>query len=118
MQMLEALPGAGHKTVGADKGYDTADFVAKSRAAGVTPHVAQNINAHRGSNIDGRTTRHDGYRVSQTIRKRIEEANGWIKEVGGMAQTKLRGVKRVEWMFVFRAAAYNLVRLPRLLATG
>ena len=116
--MLEALPGAGHKTVGADKGYDTADFVANSRAAGVTPHVAQNINAHRGSNIDGRTTRHSGYRLSQPIRKRIEGANGWIKEVGGMAQTKLRGVKRVEWMFVFRAAAYNLVRLPRLLATG
>ena len=134
LAMLEALPDAGHQTVGADKAYDTA-FVASSRAAGVTPHVAQNITpssgystsfaagtlaslAHRGSNIDGRTTRHAGYRVSQVIRKRIEEANGWIKEVGGMAQTKLRGVKRVEWMFVFKAAAYNLIRLPRLLATG
>ena len=69
-------------------------------------------------NIDGRTTRHAGYRISQVIRKRIEEANGWIKEVGGMAQTKLRGVQRVEWLFVFKAAAYNLIRLPRLLATG
>jgi transposase len=118
LAMLEALPKAGHKTVGADKAYDTAAFVASSRAAGVTPHVAQNINAHRGSNIDGRTTRHAGYRLSQVVRKRIEEANGWIKEVGGMAQTKLRGVKRVEWMFVFKAAAYNLIRLPRLLATG
>jgi hypothetical protein len=116
--MLEALPDAGHKTVGADKAYDTAAFVASSRTVGVTPHVAQNINAHRGSNIDGRTTRHAGYRLSQVIRKRIEEANGWIKEVGGMAQTKLRGVERVEWMFVFKAAAYNLIRLPRLLATG
>jgi transposase len=118
LAMLEALPDAGHKTVGADKAYDTAAFIANCRAAGVTPHVAQNINVRRGSNIDGRTTRHAGYRVSQVIRKRIEEANGWIKEVGGMAQTKLRGVKRVEWMFVFRAAAYNLIRLPRLLATG
>jgi transposase len=98
LAMLEALPGAGHKTVGSDKAYDTAAFVARSRAAGVTAHVAQNINAHRGSNIDRRTTRHAGYRLSQVIRKRIEEANGWIKEVGGMAQTKLRGVQRVEWM--------------------
>jgi Transposase DDE domain len=118
LAMLDALPDAGHKTVGADQAYDTAAFVASSRAAGVTPHVAQNINAHRGSNIDRRTTRHAGYRLSQVVRKRIEEANGWIKEVGGMAQTKLGGVARVEWMFVFKAAAYNLIRLPRLLATG
>ena len=118
LTMLKALPEAAHKTVGADKAYDTAAFVANSRAIGVTPHVAQNINAHRGSNIDGRTTRHAGYRLSQIVRKRIEEANGWIKEVGGMAQTKLHGVGRVEWMFVFKAAAYNLIRLPRLLATG
>jgi transposase len=118
LAMLAALPGGGHKTVGADKNYDTAAFVASSRAAGVTPHVVQNINAHRGSNIDGRTTRHVGHRLSQVVRKRIEEANGWIKEVGGMAQTKLRGVKRVEWMFVFKATAYNLIRLPRLLARG
>lgn len=118
LAMLRALPAAGHKTVGADKAYDTAAFVASSRSAGVTPHVAQNISARRGSNIDGRTTRHAGYRISQVIRKRIEEANGWIKQVGGMAQTKLRGVKRVEWAFVFKAAAYNLIRLPRLLATG
>lgn len=104
--------------MGADKAYDTADFVAKTRAAGVTPHVAQNITAHRGSNIGARTTRHGGYAVSQVIRKRIEEANGWIKEIGGMAQTKLRGLPRVEWMFVLRTAAYDLVRLPRLLATG
>ena len=118
LAMLEALPEAGRKSVGADKAYDTAAFVASSRAAGVTPHVAQNINTHRGSNIDRRTTRHAGYRLSQVIRKRIEEANGWIKQVGGMAQTKLRGAERVEWTFVFKAAAYNLIRLPRLLATG
>jgi transposase len=118
LEMLQALPGAGSATVGADKAYDTAAFVADSRAAGVTPHVAQNITAHRGSNIDGRTTRHAGYRLSQIARKRIEEANGWIKTIGGMAQTKLRGVRRVAWAFVLKAAAYNLIRLPRLLATG
>jgi transposase len=116
--MLKALPGAMHRTVGADKNYDTAAFVANSRAAGITPHVAQNITAYRGSNIDGRTTRHTGYRLSQVTRKRIEEANGWIKEVGGMAQTKFRGLARVEWTFVLKAAAYDLVRLPRLLAAG
>jgi transposase len=118
LAMLEALPGAGHKTVGADKNYDTAKFVAESRAIGVTPHGTQNITTHRGSNIDGRTTWHAGYRISQIVRKRIEEANGWIKEVGGMAQTKLRGAEQVEWSFVFKAAAYNLIRLPWLLATG
>jgi transposase len=117
LAMLAAQPHR-HKTVGADKAYDTADFVAKSRTAGVTPQVAQNITAHRGSNIDARTTRHAGYAVSQVIRKRIEEANGWIKEIGGMAQTKLRGLRRVEWMFVLKTAAYDLVRLPRLLAAG
>ena len=116
LAMLQALPG-GHKTVGADKNYDTAKFVAAARDIRVTPHVAQNITAYRGSNIDGRTTRHVGYRLSQTIRKRIEEANGWIKEVGDMAQTKLRGVPRVGWAFVLRVTAYNLIRLPRLLAT-
>ncbi len=76
LAMLEALPDAGHKTVGADKAYDTAAFVASSRAAGVTPHVAQNINAHCGSNTDWRMTRHVGYRLSQVVRKRIEEPNG------------------------------------------
>jgi transposase len=118
LDMLGDLPAEPHVTVGADKAYDTADFVAQARALGVTPHVTQNISVNRGSNIDGRTTRHDGYRVSQIIRKRIEEANGWIKEVAGMAQTKHRGLRRVGWMFQFKAAAYNLIRLPRLLPTG
>ncbi len=112
------MPDGAKKTVGADKNDDTAAFVASARKLGVTPHVAQNINAHRGSNIDGRTTRHTGYRSSQVIRKRIEEANGWIKEVAGMAQTKHRGLGRVGWMFTFKAAAYNLIRLPQLLPTG
>jgi hypothetical protein len=116
--MLGDLPGAARTTVGADKAYDIAVFVAAARDLKVTPHVAQNINAHRGSNIDARTTRHPGYQISQVIRKRIEEANGWIKTVAGMAQTKFRGLARVGWMFQFRAAAYNLIRLPGLLATG
>jgi transposase len=118
LEMLSELPGSAKKTVGADKNYDTAAFVAAARDLNVTPHVAQNINPHRGSNIDGRTTRHEGYRASQIIRKRIEEANGWIKEVAGMAQTRHRGLGRVGWMFTFKAAAYNLIRLPRLLPTG
>jgi transposase len=103
---------------GADKAYDTAAFVAAAREMNVTPHVTQNINDHRGSNIDERTTRHAGYRISQVIRKRIEEANGWIKEVAGMDRAPFRGLSRMGWMFQFRAAAYNLIRLPRLLAMG
>jgi hypothetical protein len=81
----------------------------------VTPHVAQNTNG-RSSAIDRRTTRHGGYAVSQCIRKRIEEAFGWIKTVAGQEKTKLRGRDRVGWAFTFAAAAYNLVRLPKLLA--
>ena len=115
--MLNEVPGRRRITVGADKAYDTADFVAETRAMKVTPRVARNVNAHRGSNIDARTTRHAGYAISQVIRKRIEEANGWIKTVGGMARTLHRGVDRVAWMFQSRATAYDLVRLPRLLAT-
>lgn len=115
--MLNEVSGRHRITVGADKAYDTADFVAEMRAMKVTPHVARNINAHRGSNIDARTTRHAGYEISQVIRKRIEEANGWIKTVAGMARTLHRGVDRVAWTFQLRAAAYDLVRLPRLLAT-
>jgi len=117
-EMIGDLPATGRITVGADKAYDTAAFVARMRELGVTPHVAQNINAHRGSNIDARTTRHAGYRASQVVRKRIEEANGWIKCVAGMEQTRHRGLARVGWMFQFKAAAYNLVRLPKLMPTG
>jgi transposase len=104
-------------TLGADKGYDAEDFVNELRAMTVTPHVAQNNNGRRSA-IDGRTTRHGGYAVSQRIRKRIEEAFGWIKTVAGQEKTKLRGVDRVGWAFTFAAAAYNLVRLPKLLAQG
>ena len=102
-------------TLGADKAYDMADFVNELRSMKVTPHVAQNTSG-RSSAIDGRTTRHGGYAVSQRIRKRIEEAFGWIKTIAGQEQTKFRGCDRVGWAFTFTAAAYNLTRLPKLLA--
>ena len=102
-------------TLAADKGYDAEDFVNELRTMKVTPHLAQNT-GNRRSAIDGRTTRHGGYAVSQRIRKRIEEAFGWIKTVAGQEKTRFRGVGRVGWSFIFAAAAYNLVRLPKLLA--
>jgi transposase len=104
-------------TLGADKAYDAEDFVNELRSMKVTPHVAQNTSG-RSSAIDGRTTRHAGYAVSQRIRKRIEEAFGWIKMVAGQDQTKFRGCDRVGWAFTFAAAAYNLTRLPKLLAAS
>ncbi len=102
-------------TLGGDKGYDTQDFVNELRSMAVTPHVAQNTSGRRSA-IDGWTTRHAGYAISQRIRKRIEEAFGWIKTVAGQEKTKFRGVARVGFAFTFAAAAYNLVRLPKLLA--
>ena len=104
-------------TLGADKAYDAEDFVNELRSMRVRPHVAQNNNG-RSSVIDGRTTRHGSYAISQRLRKRIEEAFGWIKTVAGQEKTKLRGVDRVGFAFTFAAAAYNLVRLPKLLAQG
>jgi len=100
-------------TLGADRGYDAADFVEELRGMNVRPHVAQNTRGRRSA-IDRRTTRHPGYSASQRIRKRIEEAFGWIKSAGGLRQTKLRGLAKVDWAFTFAAAAYNLVRVPRL----
>ena len=100
-------------TVGADKGFDTEDFVNELRSMNVTPHVAAKA---KGSAIDGRTTRHAGYVISQRIRKRIEEAFGWSKTVGPVAKTMLRGLDRVGGQFTLTLAAYNLVRLPKLLA--
>lgn len=100
-------------TLGADKGYDAADFVEELRTLNVRPHVAQK---HRHSAIDGRTTRHAGYGVSQRIRKRIEEAFGWIKTIAGLRKTRFIGRTRTDWAFTFAAAAYNLIRLPKLLA--
>ncbi len=115
VSMVEDLPDDGRITLGTDKGYDTQDFVAEMRRLGVTPHVTQN-NKKRRSAIDGRTTRHAGYAVSLRIRKRIEEVFGWMKTVGVLRKTRHRGTERVGWMFTFVAAAYNLVRLPKLLA--
>jgi transposase len=103
-------------TLGADKGYDTADFVEELRAINVRPHVARNTSGRRSA-IDRRTTRHSGYAKSQRIRKRIEEAFGWIKTVAGLRKTKLRGLPKVDWSFTFAAAADNLVRAPKLIAT-
>ncbi len=102
-------------TLGADKAYDAEDFVIELRSMNVTPHVAQNTSG-RSPSVDGRTTRHGGYAVSQRIRKRIEEAFGWIKTVAGQGKISVRGRDRVAWAFTFAAAAYNLVRLSKLIA--
>jgi transposase len=115
LELLGALNRQGGVTLGADKGYDTRDFVAAIRLLGVTPHVTQNT-THRASAIDGRTTHHPGYAVSQRRRKRVEEIFGWLKTVGLMRKTRHRGRRRVDWMFTFALAAYNLVRIRNLTA--
>jgi transposase len=102
-------------TLGADKGYDSADFVRELRDRAVTPHVAQNTSGRRSA-IDGRTTRHPGYALSQRIRKRVEEAFGWAKTVAGLRKMRHRGLLKVDWQFTLAMAAYDLVRLPKLLA--
>jgi transposase len=116
LDMVEANAGRG-STVAGDKNYDTADFVAGCRERGCTPHVAQN-NTNRRSAIDARTTRHPGYAVSQVKRKRVEEPFGWMKTVAPLRRTRHRGRRLVEWVFVFTAAAYNLIRIPKLLAAA
>jgi len=117
LTMLGDLPAGGRVTVGGDKNYDTRDFVHTSREMGVTPHVAQHAQTdRRGSAIDGRTTRHAGYDVSQRKRKLVEQAFGWMKTVGLLRKLHHRGGPLVEWVFTFHAAAYNLVRLRTLLA--
>jgi transposase len=102
-------------TLGADKGYDSAEFVRALRDRAVTPHVAQNTSGRRSA-IDGRTTRHPGYALSQRIRKRVEEAFGWAKTVAGLRKMRHRGLLKVDWQFTLAMAAYDLVRLPKLLA--
>src|SRR6266850_1227889 len=114
--MLEQIAGTSRVTVGGDKGYDTADFVAECRNMEVTPHVAQNDKRRGGSAIDARTTRHAGYRVSQMKRKRIEESFGWLKTIALMRKVRHRGIFKVGWVFTFAAAAYNLVRMRNLLS--
>ena len=110
-------PSAQRITVGADKGFDTADFVADMRAFNVTPHVAQNMTARRSA-IDGRTTRHSGYGISQRKRKRVEEPFGWGKTIGGLARPMLRGVKKLDFKFIWTMAAYDLIKLPRLIGAA
>ena len=118
LHMIEPRADRPHAiTLGADKAYDTKDFVNELRSMRVTPHVAQNTSG-RSSAIDGRTTRHAGYGVSLRIRKQIEEAFGWIKTIAGQDKTKFRGRDRVGWAFTFAAAAYDLVRLPKLMAAS
>ena len=112
-----AVPDRHPVTVGGDKGFVAAGFVAAMRNLKVTPHAAQNTR-NRRSAIDGRTTRHTGLRVSQRIRKRIEEAFGWIKEIALQRRARHRGKERVGWQFTLAAVAYNLIRLPKLLAAA
>jgi transposase len=113
LAMAARLPTPARVTLGADKSYDTRDFVDGLRGLVVTPHVAQNT-THRSSTIDQRTTRHPGYLASQRRRKRIEEIFGWLKTVGLLRKTRHRGVARVGWMFTFGLAVYNLVRMRNL----
>jgi transposase len=115
LAMIEPRAGRSRAvTLGADKAYDAEDFVNELRAMNVRAHVAQNTSGRRSA-IDRRTTRHWGYAASQRIRKRIEEGFGWMKSIAGQRKTRFRGRDRVGWAFTFAAAAYNLVRLPKLL---
>jgi transposase len=113
--MVERVPGRHRIRVAADKGYDTRDVVAGLRAMGATPHVAQHTTKRRSA-IDGRTTRHPGYVVSQQKRKLVEQGFGWMKTIGGLRKLRHRGGPLVDWIFTFTAAAYNIVRMRRLLA--
>jgi hypothetical protein len=114
LAMLEAIPGSRPKSIGADKAYDTADFVQACRDRNVVPHVAQNTARPGGSAIDGRTTRYAGYALSQTIRKRIEEHFGWGKTVGCIRQTAYRGLRRVDQHFKLTMLTSNIVRMAKI----
>jgi transposase len=114
LAMLDVMPGKQPKTLGADKAYDTQDFVASCRERNVTPHVASNDTRRGGSAIDARTTRHQGYALSQTIRKRIEEHFGWGKTVGRIRQTVYRGLRRVDQHFKLTMTASNILRIARM----
>jgi transposase len=117
MQEQVTVAPSKRRTLGGDKNYDTRDFVGSSREMHVTPHVTQNVNRLGGSAIDGRTSRHDGYAQSQACRPRVEPAFGWLKTIAWIRKVKLRGLPKVDWLFVFASAAFNLCRLPKLLAT-
>lgn len=116
--MLEKIPGTEPVTAGGDKGYDTVDFVTECRNLRVTPHIAQNHERRGGSAIDERTTRHQGYRISQVKRKRIEECFGWLKTIALLRKVRHRGIFKVDWVFSFACAAYNLVRMRNLSRTA
>ena len=118
LQMIEQIPGEQRVTVGADKGYDTREFVAECRRMNVTPHLAQNTNRAGGSAIDARTTRHAGYKISQRKRQRIEECFGWLKTIALLRKLRHRGIFKVAWIFTFAATAYNLLRMRKLLAAA
>jgi IS5 family transposase len=111
----EHLGGRDRVTLGADAGYDTADFIDGCRARGITPHIAQTRDKRRRSAVDGRTTRHPGYPVSQRIRKRVEEIFGWAKTVGCFRKTRFRGLGRTQRAAHLVAAAYNLLRISKLM---
>jgi len=120
LDLVDRLGSKRRITLGADKGYDVASFIAALRNRRVTPHIAvdgriSKLGVRRGSGVDSRTTRHPGYVASQRVRKRIEEVFGWIKASAGLRQTKHRGCERVGWCFALATTAYNLIRLPRLL---
>ena len=115
IEMVENVPGKHRITLGADKGYDSTDFVERMRFLNATAHVAQNA---RGSAIDGRTTRHEGYNISLKIRKRVEEIFGWMKTIGCLGKLHHRGQERIQGIFTLAAAAYNLIRIRNLLAQG
>lgn len=112
LEMAEDIPGCGRVTIGGDKGFDVRSFVEGLRDLDVTPHIAPK---ERCGAIDGRTTRHEGFRISQRKRKRIEEIFGWLKTIGMMRKTRHKGRDRVGWMFIFAVAAYNLVRMRNLI---
>jgi IS5 family transposase len=115
LDMLQDIPGDGQVTVGGDKGFDTAEFVRECRNLQVTPHVAQNLGRRGGSAIDRRTTWHVGYRISQKKRERIEECFGWLKTIALLRKVRHRGTLKVDWIFTFACAAYNLVRMRNLM---
>ena len=123
LAMIDSLNHKQRVTLGADKGYDVKAFAQALRERKVTPHIAGDdhltkTGKRRKTAVDGRTTRHPGYAVSLRIRKRIEEVFGWTKSVGGLRKTRHRGTERVGWMFTLTTAAYNLVRLPKLMAAA
>ena len=111
------VPGTDRITLAGDKGYDTRDFIEQCRERAITPHVAQNVSARRSSAIDGRTTRHPGYAISQVFRKRVEEISGWLKTVANFRKTRFKGLERTQLASYLVGAAYNLLRMGKLLTS-